>query len=1083
MKPYSTTIRAYGIVTACLAVPAALGLLQCNTGPSVEPVDTTKAALGSDGGSGAGAPTVLSLQDETILGFEDASLWSASEGTVTSSANALQGRFSLAVTPGKHTAYTSAALSNLGPFRKVALSVWVPAPSADPDHDKARISLRVSVPSLHVVDAELGGDDVDKSDQGWTLHTFDVPESLQDKLEKGTYDDLTFTIVFETRGTPRQFLLDDMRLRRTARPWPTKPASATEVTAAQLKTLMANGQLVEVSPDQQAQASADLAAKNAAAQAALAPILAARPDLQTRLQAPPPAGVTVMPDGNWLSHMPDGQGGTKPVVLEGPDMRARTVVGATRRFSTLANQTRLYQSLYGIAPTACLAGLPDPSAIGSSTVDQVLALNRQIGACFRSTQGTFGKVAADHQGPVSGPEQGDPSPPTSGYYGDVGGCGNIVHNPNGIFATQTWSGKNYDTSVKQQGRRGSCESFAITAALEREAARNFFGAHFNLSEQDLYSQMKLHWDHDDLHDGFVTSDAFDDFEDTGYALPVEREWPYNQSPFRQDCLYQNGQGICDDTDSGATNTNIENNLQFYAFSCVPPTDSPAWFAGQSYTGPACSETTHQANLYWQDGNLWYEYPVGVGVIGLGGDQNFESVGLTDAIGLTGSGGVLGIGQFAQALSNAGFTIVLSFDVYQSFQNLGPTPNPGGGAPNVGGPAIWQGPMANDTDLGGHAIMVSGVVMNSNLPPGIPPGLGGGYFVLKNSWSQCWGDAGYGYMSFAGAEAVMNDIDAIRSTGPLVDASPTVFIDSPTQGQGYQIGGINTMQLQASTADLEDGPNVSSVAWTSDLQGPLGTGATIVSPTFTVVGLHTITATATDSEGRTGTATVQINVTAANVTPTIVVPTAGQTLPLGQPVQLSGYGTLGVASQVPCAQLLWTDSVPGEAINQTPTHGCVVPTSFITAGSHTLTLSVPGTSNSVAASTQVTFSVAASAAPFAAILSPVGTPANPVADVSGTAIPAFVGVVNNEPFTECADPTTCSQVQWTASACGGPVTSLGTGLLSQTTGQIQSQLSGFDPFSIASTSCTSVVVSYCVTDPNNPVPVCGTTNIELFWPTK
>jgi len=55
-----------------------------------------------------------------------------------------------------------------------------------------------------------------------------------------------------------------------------------------------------------------------------------------------------------------------------------------------------------------------------------------------------------------------------------------------------------------------------------------------------------------------------------------------------------------------------------------------------------------------------------------------------------------------------------------------------------------------TDAGGHNIHVVGFVSNQDLAANpatatAPPGSGGGYFILKNSWRPCAGDAGYYYM--------------------------------------------------------------------------------------------------------------------------------------------------------------------------------------------------------------------------------------------------------------------------------------------------------------------------------------------------
>lgn len=44
----------------------------------------------------------------------------------------------------------------------------------------------------------------------------------------------------------------------------------------------------------------------------------------------------------------------------------------------------------------------------------------------------------------------------------------------------------------------------------------------------------------------------------------------------------------------------------------------------------------------------------------------------------------------------------------------------------------------------HAVVLAGFVDNVNAP-------GGGYYIVKNSWGTEWGDAGYGYMTYAAVD--------------------------------------------------------------------------------------------------------------------------------------------------------------------------------------------------------------------------------------------------------------------------------------------------------------------------------------------
>lgn len=73
--------------------------------------------------------------------------------------------------------------------------------------------------------------------------------------------------------------------------------------------------------------------------------------------------------------------------------------------------------------------------------------------------------------------------------------------------------------------------------------------------------------------------------------------------------------------------------------------------------------------------------------------------------------------------------------------------------------------------------------------------------------------------------------------------PTVSISSPANGSAFLYGA--TVTLQASASDPEDGSLNSRIAWSSNISGALGTGASL-SVSSLPVGLHQITASVTDS---------------------------------------------------------------------------------------------------------------------------------------------------------------------------------------------------------------------------------------------
>jgi len=92
-------------------------------------------------------------------------------------------------------------------------------------------------------------------------------------------------------------------------------------------------------------------------------------------------------------------------------------------------------------------------------------------------------------------------------------------------------------------------------------------------------------------------------------------------------------------------------------------------------------------------------------------------------------------------------------------------------------------------------------------------------------------------------------------GGPVDAAPVVSITNPSNGSSFNSG--ESISFSGSAIDDLDGDVSSSLVWTSDLDGQIGTGAS-----FSAVlsdGTHTITASATDSSGHTGYASVAIMV--------------------------------------------------------------------------------------------------------------------------------------------------------------------------------------------------------------------------------
>lgn len=96
-----------------------------------------------------------------------------------------------------------------------------------------------------------------------------------------------------------------------------------------------------------------------------------------------------------------------------------------------------------------------------------------------------------------------------------------------------------------------------------------------------------------------------------------------------------------------------------------------------------------------------------------------------------------------AISN-GFPVVVGFDVYSSFNNIGRS-------------GIMTYPNVNvERQLGGHAVLLVGYDNNK------------GYFIARNSWGAGWGDKGYFYMPF----------DVIQNTSMSADFWVIKSVNNP-----------------------------------------------------------------------------------------------------------------------------------------------------------------------------------------------------------------------------------------------------------------------------------------------------------------
>ena len=170
---------------------------------------------------------------------------------------------------------------------------------------------------------------------------------------------------------------------------------------------------------------------------------------------------------------------------------------------------------------------------------------------------------------------------------------------------------------------------------------------------------------------------------------------------------------------------------------------------------------------------------------------------------------------------------------------------------------------NSTKLGGGYVEFNGTSMASPHVAGtaalvIAAGIADVRAQLQNTADDL-GDSGwdpqYGF-------GLVDADEAAASTGPVND-SPTVSITSPADGSTFDSGATILFEATTTATDTEDGDLTASLAWTSDIDGNMGTGGSF--STTLSDGGHTITASVTDSGGATG--STSRSITVGNPSPT------------------------------------------------------------------------------------------------------------------------------------------------------------------------------------------------------------------------
>lgn len=185
------------------------------------------------------------------------------------------------------------------------------------------------------------------------------------------------------------------------------------------------------------------------------------------------------------------------------------------------------------------------------------------------------------------------------------------------------------------------------------------------------------------------------------------------------------------------------------------------------------------------------------------------------------------------------------------------------------------------------------------------------------------------------------------TDSCPNQAPDVTISSPADGGATVVG--QTVTFTGEATDPEDGeiPG-SALVWTSDLDGPIGTGNQFMRDDLSG-GTHEITLTATDSEGASGQASISFGVGGAPqaeiLSPVDQSNGAPHTVTLGTSVTLTGSANDVEDGPLSGAALVWTSNVDGQLGT-----GTSLVRDDLAAGMHTVTLTATDSDDNQAKAT-------------------------------------------------------------------------------------------------------------------------------------